>query len=106
MKAEREGKTPYTEKINKHVWMVYRGKDFIKKFAEHIKDEVKWLYAKFPQQPMTEIIDALKREHEAAEKCHICFKEFAEPENRKVRAYCHYTSLYREAAHNNCNIKD
>ena len=54
MKAERKGKTPYTEKINKHVWMVYRGKDFIKKFAEHIKDEVKWLYAKFPQQPMTD----------------------------------------------------
>ena len=47
----------------------------------------------------------LKREHEAAEKCHICLKEFNDPRNRKVRHHCHYTGLYRGAAHNNCNLK-
>ena len=46
-----------------------------------------------------------KREHEAAEKCHICFKEFNDPNNRKVRDHCHYTAEYRRAAHNNCNLK-
>ena len=73
---------------------------------KHIEDEVKRLYATFPQQTMTELTDALKREHEAAEKCHICLKEFNNPEDRKVRDHCHYTGLYRGAAHNNCNMKD
>ena len=54
---------------------------------------------------MTELTDVLRTEHEAAEKCHICLKEFNEPENRKVRDHCHYTGLYRGAAHNNCNLK-
>ena len=46
------------------------------------------LYATFPQQPMTELTDAL-REHEAAEKCHIYLKEFNDPQNKKVRDHCH-----------------
>ena len=54
---------------------------------------------------MTELTDVLKREHEAAEKCHICLKEFNDRRNRKVRDHCHYTGLYREAAHNDCNLK-
>ena len=47
----------------------------------------------------------LKREHEAAEKCNICLKEFNDPKNKKVRDHCHYTGLYCGAAHNNCNLK-
>ena len=61
MKAERKGKTPYAEKLITHVpsgWCVhstfayenvldplkmYRGKDCVEKFIEHIKDEVKRL---------------------------------------------------------------
>ena len=73
---------------------------------KHIEDEVKRLYVTFPQQTMTELTDALKREHEAAEKCHICLKEFNNPEDRNVRDHCHYTGSYRGAAHNNCNLKD
>ena len=46
----------------------------MEKFVEHIEEEVKRLYAIFPQQPMIELTDVLKREHEAAEKCHICVK--------------------------------
>ena len=48
----------------------------------------------FPQWPVTKVTDVLEWEHEAAEKCHICFEEFNDPENRKVRYYCHYTGLY------------
>ena len=54
---------------------------------------------------MTEPTDALKREHKAAEKCHVCLKEFNGPKDRKVRDHCHYTGFYRGAAHNNCNLK-
>ena len=46
-----------------------------------------------------------KREHEAAEKCCICLKGFNNSKNRKVRNHCHYTGLYRGAAHNTCNLK-
>ena len=123
MKAERKSKAPYTEKISKHVpsgWCVhrtftygdvpdslkmYRGKDCVEKFVEYIEKVVKRLYATFPQQPMTGLTDVLKREHEAAKKCHICLKEFIDPKNKKVRYHCHYTVLYRGAAHNNCNLK-
>ena len=123
MKDGRKGKASYTEKINTHVpsgWCVhstfaygdvpdplkmYRGKDCVEKFVEYIEEEVKRLYETFPRQPMTKLTDVLKREHEAAEKCHICLKEFNDPENRKVRDHCHYTGLYRGAAHNNCNLK-
>ena len=37
---------------------------------------------------MTKLTDESKREHEAAEKCHICLKEFNSPRNRKVRDHC------------------
>ena len=50
----------------------------MEKFVEYIEKVVKWLYETFPRQPMTKLTDVLKREHEAAEKCHICLKEFKE----------------------------
>ena len=120
MKAGRKGRTSITEKISSHVpsgWCVhstfaygdvsdslkmYRGKGCVEKFVECIEEEIKRLYETFPRQPMIKLTDVLKREHEAAEKCHICLKQFNDPTNRKVRDHCHYTSLYR-ATHNNCN---
>ena len=82
-----------------------QGKDCVEKFVEHTEEEVKRLYAIFPQQPMIELADVLKRGHEAAEKCHICLKEFNDSQNKKVRDYCHYAGLYRGSAHNNCSLK-
>ena len=38
---------------------MYRGKDCMETFIEHIEYEVKPLCAKFPQKPMTEIPDML-----------------------------------------------
>ena len=84
---------------------MYRVKDCVEKFLEYIEEEVKWLHETFPWQPMTKLTDVLKREHEAAEKCHICLKGFNDPKNKKVRDHCHYTGEYRGAAHNNCNLK-
>ena len=122
MKTDRKGKAPYTEKINTHVpsgWHVqstfvygdvsdpsemYQGKDSVEKFVEYIEEEVKRFYETFPRRPMTKLTDVLKREHDVA-VCHICLKEFNDPRNRKVSDHCHYTGLYRGAAHNNCNMK-
>ena len=75
-----------------------RGKECVKKFRENIADEVIRLNTTFPQQPMTDLTDALKRKHEAAEKCHILLKEFDNPENRNVRDNCYSTSLNRGAS--------
>ena len=36
----------------------------MEKFVEYIEEEVKRLYETFPRQPMTKLIDVLKREHE------------------------------------------
>ena len=77
----------------------------MEKFVEYTEEEVKRLYEAFPWQSMAMLTDVLKREHEAAEKCHICLKEFNDLRNRKVRDHCHYTGLYRRAAHNNCDLK-
>ena len=84
---------------------MYRGKDCVEKFVEYTEGEVKQFYEAFPWKSMTMLIDVLKREHEAVEQCHICLKEFNDVRNRKVRDHCHYTGLYRGAAHNNCSLK-
>ena len=44
------------------------------------------------------------KEYKRATKCHICFKPFSE-EKRKVRDHCHYSGLYRGAAHSSCNLQ-
>ena len=123
MKAGKNGKAPYTDKINTHVpsgscvhstfahgdvpnpLNMHQGKDCVETFVEYIEEEVKRPYATFPQQPMTRLTDESKREHKTAGKCHICLKGFHDPKNKKVRDYCHYTGDYREAAHNNRNLK-
>ena len=123
MKTERKGEAPNTEKISINVpsgWCahsnftygdvsdplkMYRGKDCVERFVEYIEEEVKRLYKTFLQQPMIQLTDVQKREHETAKKCYICLKEFNEPRNRKARDHCHYTGEYRGAADNTCNLK-
>ena len=67
---------------------MYHGKNCVEKFIEHIEKEIKRLYAILSHQLITKLTGVLKREHEAAEKCHICLKEFNNPEDRKVRDHC------------------
>ena len=84
----------------------YRGKDCVERFVDHIEAEVKRLHSLVPEQPMIPLTEVLQREYEEASTCHICMKPFDDPEkNWKVRDHCHYTGLYRGAAHNNCNLK-
>ena len=43
-------------------------------------------------------------EYSKASKYHICYKPFNKNE-RKVRDHCHYSGLYRGAAHFSCNLQ-
>ena len=123
-RASNDPEKSSIEKINTHIpsgWctyskfvygdvpdplMVYRGKSCTNQFIEHLESEVKRLYDIFPEQPMIPLTEVLQREYSEAIECHICLKPFDDPvNNRRVRDHCHYTGLYRGAAHNNCNLK-
>lgn len=130
MKTKRKGEAPYTGKINTYVppgmcvhsrfgyedvldpLKIYHGKDYVEntlqgiQFIGYIEDEVKQFYTTFPQKLMTQLNDELKRKHKAAGKCHTCLKEFANPDNKKVRDYV-TTQVYIQvsAPHNYSNPK-
>ena len=74
----------------------------VERFCEHIISEAKRLYSLFPEQPMKPLTKAQLKEYRKATKCHICFKELGED---KVRDHCHYSGLYRGAAHTMCNLR-
>ena len=86
-----------------HPLTQYRGSDCVEKFCEHIISEAKRLYTSFPEQPMTPLTKSQLKEHRKATKCHICFKPF--DDRGKVRDHCHYSGLYRGAAHFSCNLR-
>ena len=80
----------------------YRGSDCVEKFCEHIISEAKRLYNSFPECPMTPLTKSQLKEHRRSIKCHICFKPFGD--RGKVRDHCHYSGIYRGAAHSSCNL--
>ena len=82
----------------------YSGSDCVEKFYEHIISEAKRLYNSFPEKPMSPPTKSQLKEYARATKCHICFKPFSKKKKR-VRDHCHYTGLYRGAAHSSCNLK-
>ena len=107
---------PYTTKANQHIpsgWCVYskfadgevkdplklyRGKDCVQKFCDHIRQEAKRLYHIFPEKPMDPLTPRQWRSYKKSSKCHICYK----PVNSKdpeVRDHCRYTGRYRVPAH-------
>ena len=81
----------------------YRGSDCVEKFCEQIISEAKRLYNSFPELPMKPLTKSQLKEYKRATKCHICFKPFGD--RGKVRDHCHYSGLYRGAAHFSCNLQ-
>ena len=79
----------------------YRGSDCVERFCEHIISEAKRLHTTFPERPMVPLTKSQLKEYRKATKCHICFKELGE---NKERDHCHYSGLYRGAAHTMCNL--
>ena len=82
---------------------LYRGKDCIKKFCDHVIGEAHRLYQSFPEVSMTPLTPKEMDRYKRSERCHICFKPFKE-DNPKVRDHCHYTSSYRGPSHMKCNL--
>ena len=81
----------------------YRGVDGVESFCKQIISEAKRLYTSFPEVPMLPLTSSQLKAHKKAKECHICFKEFKD--EGKVRDHCHYTGVYRGAAHFGCNLR-
>ena len=81
----------------------YRGPHCVEKFCKHIISEAKRLYTLFPERPMIPLTKSQLKELRKATKCHIYFKQFGD--KGKVRVHCHYSGLYRGAAHFSCNLR-
>ena len=83
---------------------LYRGENCVEVFCKYIAEEAERIYKMHPQKPMEKLSKDQWRSFNAAKKCHICFKDFSE-KDFKVRDHCHYTRLYRGAAHRSCNLR-
>ena len=95
-------KGSYTKEVNQHIpsgfcvfskftygevqnpLKLYRGKDYIEKCCDYIKEEAKRLYHMFPEKPMDPLTQDQWTRYEEATKCHICYKPF-DSKNCKVR---------------------
>ena len=113
---------PYTSEVNQHIssgWCIYskfahgevkdplklyRGKDCVEKFYDHIKEEAHRLYHMFLEKPMDSLTKKQWKRYEKASRCHICFKPF-NSKDPKVRDHCHYTGCYRGPAYSLCNLR-
>ena len=83
---------------------IYRGKDCVEKFCDHIKEEAQRLYHMFPEKPMDSLTPKQWKPYKRASKCHICFKSF-NSKDPKVRDHCHYTGHYRGPTHSLCKLR-
>ena len=83
---------------------LYRGKDCVSKFCDHIIVEARHLYNSFPKKPMEPLTKVQLKEYNCVSRCHICFAPFR-PGNRTVRDHCHYRGTYRGAAHFPCSLQ-
>ena len=83
---------------------LYRGKDCIKKFCDHLTGEARRLYQSFTELPMESLTTKQWKDYKKLSSCHICFKPFKEG-NPMVRDHCHYSGIYRGVAHSLCNLQ-
>ena len=73
----------------------------MKIFCKDLKDQAMKVI-NYEKKEMIPFTDEEKESYENQKICHICKKEFNN--DNKVRDYCHYSGIYRAAAHNKCNL--
>ena len=87
----------------------YRGKDAGIKFLHAIfKEEKKILnILKDEDKEMKQLTKKQQQDYLVAIQCHICKESILTNDSRgvKVRDHCHFTGLFRGAAHQQCNLK-
>ena len=57
---------------------LYRGKNCVKKFCDHVTGEARRPYKSFPEVPMKPLTPKEMDRYKKLERCHICFKPFKE----------------------------
>ena len=87
-----------------HYTQQYEGEDVTKKFVDLLEEEIRKIYNKFKTAKPIKMSSKDIEDYENATKCYVCNGEFT-PENHRVKDHCHYTGVYRGAAHNTCNLR-
>ena len=89
----------------------YRGRYCIDKLCKKLKEHAIKII-NYIKKEMILLTDEENRPYEGQEICHICKKKFCMDEHdenyknrRKVKDHCHYTGIFRGAAHSGCNLK-
>ena len=102
--------THYSFDKSKNKLNYYRGEDCMKRFCKDLREhETKIINCE--KKDMLPLTKEEKQNYNNQEVCYICKKEFISSyttehkKNHKVRDHCHYTSKYRGAAHNTCNLR-
>ena len=55
---------------------LYRGKDCVRKFCNHLIGEAHHLYHSFSEKPMEPLMKVQWKDYKCVSSCHICFKPF------------------------------
>ncbi|KAB0790023.1 hypothetical protein PPYR_15685, partial [Photinus pyralis] len=83
---------------------LYRGADCVSWFINNLHNIALWANAIINNPlPMETLSEAQEEDFKNATHCHICEKPFLENEIR-CRDHCHFTSRYRSASHQSCNV--
>ena len=87
---------------------VYRGKDFMKKFSESLREHAVEII-NFGKK-MKSLTNEQQKSYHIASICYISKKIIEDKHAKdkkycKVRDHCHYAGEYRSAAHSICNLK-
>ena len=93
----------------------YRGNDCMKKFFENLRIHATKII-NYEKKKIIPLTTEEKINYNDQKVCYICEKEFdtidttkssslERKKNYKVRDHCHYTGIYRGAAHNVCNLR-
>ena len=79
--------------------------DVSEKFIEHVVKLTHKIYEDYYKKPKPLILTSQEeKEFQLATECHICEQKLSRDKNLKVRDHCHFTGIYRGAAHNECNL--
>ena len=84
--------------------VIYRGKNVIEVFLNHLECEVSNINNIFAHPKPLIMTEQNIKDYENATKCWICEQEITKS-NPEVRDHCHFTGEYRGAAHKSCNLK-
>ena len=83
----------------------YRGDDCMKKFWKDLREHSTKII-NYGKKKMILLTAAEKIHYNKQKVCYISKKEFDNnKKQQKVRDHCHYTGMYRGAAHNICNLR-